>query len=108
VASLYTGADPAVIRSVRDVILKASREGIECGLCGEMAGDPMFTLLLMGLGLRKFSMAPNSIPEIKRVVRSVTLSHAEEVAHRVLRMESDREIHNYLRDELRRILPQFV
>jgi len=108
VASLYTGADPAVIRSVRDVILKASRAGIECRLCGEMAGDPMFTLLLLGLGLRKFSMAPNSIPEIKRVIRSVTLTHAEEVAHKVLRMESDREIHNYLRDELRKILPQFV
>jgi len=106
VASLYTGADPAVIRFVRDVIRTAARQGVECCLCGEMAGDPAFTLLLTGLGLRKLSMAPNDIPEIKQVIRKVTIAHAEKVTRKVLTMESDREIHNYLRDELRKVLPE--
>jgi phosphotransferase system enzyme I (PtsI) len=108
VASLYSGADPAVIRFVRDVLHTTTDKGIECSLCGEIAGDPMFALLLVGLGLREFSMAPNSIPEIKRVIRTITVSHAEQVAQKVLTMESDREIGNYLRDELRKILPQVV
>jgi len=108
VASLYTGADPAVIRFVHQVIRTAEEKGIECCLCGEVAGDPIYTMLLLGLGLRGFSMAPNAIPEIKRVVRSVSISYAQQVATRVLTMESDREISNYLRDELRKILPQVV
>ncbi len=106
VAALYTGADPSVIRFVRDVIRKAARQGIDCCLCGEMAGDPMFTLLLLGLGLRKFSMAPNDIPEVKQIIRRVTVPQAEKVARKALTMESDREISNYLRDEMRKILPE--
>ncbi len=106
VAPLYTGADPAVLRFVRDVIRNASRQEVKCCLCGEMAGDPMFALLLVGLGLRQFSMAPNDIPEIKQIIRKVTVAHAQKVARKVLTMESDREIYNYLRDELRKILPE--
>jgi phosphotransferase system enzyme I (PtsI) len=106
VAPLYTGADPAVVRFVREVIRKASRQRLGCCLCGEMAGDPMFTLLLLGLGLRMFSMAPNDIPEVKQIIRRVTMLQAQKVARRVLAMESDREIQNYLRDELRKILPE--
>ncbi|MBN1342929.1 MAG: phosphoenolpyruvate--protein phosphotransferase [Phycisphaerae bacterium] len=106
VAPLYTGADPAVIRFVRDVIHRAKRQGVDCSLCGEMAGDPMFTPLLLGLGLRKFSMAPTDIPEIKQIIRRVTTNQTQKLARRVLRMESDREIYNCLRDEMLRILPE--
>ena len=106
VAPLYTAADPAVIRFVRDVIRQAGRADVECSLCGEMAGDPVFTLLLIGLGLRKLSMAPNDIPEIKQIIRKVTISRAEKVTRKVMTMESDREISNYLRGELRKTLPQ--
>lgn len=108
VAPLYTGADPAVIRFVRDVIRTANEQNLDCSLCGEMAGDPMFTVLLLGLGLRQFSMAPNDIPEIKQIIRKVDLAHARAVAEKVLGMESDREIHNYLRDEMRKIQPELI
>ncbi len=108
VAGLYTGTDPAVIHFVREILHKANRRGVDCSLCGEMAGDPMFTLPLLGLGLKKFSMAPNDIPEIKQIIRKVTLKHAQEVARRILRLESDREIYNYLRDEMLKILPEFA
>ena len=102
------GADPAVIRFVREVLRKAARQKLDCCLCGEMAGDPMFALLLLGLGLRRFSMAPGDVPEIKKMVRSVTVRHARWVARKVLTFETDREVVNYLRDEARRVLPEAV
>lgn len=106
VASLYTPADPAVIRLIRDVIKNANRAGIPVSLCGEMAGEPEYTLLLLGLGLRIFSMAPHSIPEIKRVIRSVTIKQAEAVAKKVLKLETERQVISVLRDEIRKIFPE--
>ena len=73
VAHLYTPSDPAVILLVRDVIRAAKRAKIGCSLCGEMAGEPVYTSLLLGLGLRCFSMAPGNIPQIKQIVRRVTM-----------------------------------
>ncbi len=106
VASLYTPGDPAVIRLIREVIKEGNKANISVSLCGEMAGEPEFTLLLLGLGLRAFSMAPHSIPEIKRVIRSVTIKQAQSVARRVLKLETDRQIISVLRDEVRKILPE--
>ncbi len=108
VANLYTPADPAVLRLIRDVIRLGSREGIDVSLCGEMAGQPEFTLLLLGLGLRKFSMAPHSIPEIKKVIRSVTIEQATKVARKIARLETDRQILSVLKDEARKVLPGLI
>ena len=71
-----------------------------------MAGDPHFTLLLLGLGLRTFSCAPPAIPNVKKIIRSVTLEQALQVARRVMTFDSDKEITNYLRVETRRVLPE--
>jgi phosphotransferase system enzyme I (PtsI) len=106
IASLYSPGNPAVIRKVRDIIRTADRANISVSLCGEVAGDPMFTLLLLGLGLRRFSMTPPDVPEIKKMIRSVTIRHARWVARKVLSFESDREVVNYLRDEARKVLPE--
>ncbi len=108
VANLYTPADPAVLRLIRDVIRLGSREGIDVSLCGEMAGQPEFTLLLLGLGLRKFSMTPHSIPEIKKVVRSVTIEQATKVARKISRLDTDRQILSVLKDEARKVLPGLI
>jgi phosphotransferase system enzyme I (PtsI) len=75
-------------------------------LCGEMAGDPLYTILLLGLGLRIFSCAPQAIPEIKKIIRSVTMDHALRVARKVMSFDSDKEIINYLRAETRAVLPE--
>ncbi len=106
VAPLYTASHPAVLRLLRDVIREANRSGVPCSLCGEMAGEPMYTLLLMGMGLKQFSMAPGDIPEIKKIVRSTTMAHATRVAKRVLGFDTDRQVTNYLRDETRKIAPE--
>ncbi|MBS3734563.1 MAG: phosphoenolpyruvate--protein phosphotransferase [Phycisphaerae bacterium] len=106
VASLFTVAHPAVLRLIQETIRAGQRHGVSVSLCGEMAGDPTYTLLLIGLGLRVFSCAPPTIPEVKKIIRSTTLQHAREVARRVMGFDSDKETVNYLRAELRNILPE--
>ncbi|MFB3893397.1 MAG: phosphoenolpyruvate--protein phosphotransferase [Phycisphaerae bacterium] len=106
VASLFSPAHPAVLKLIKEVIRAGQRYDVPVSLCGEMAGDPQFTLLLLGLGLRTFSCTPPAIPEIKKVIRSVTLEQANEVARRVMDFDSDKEIVNYLRAETRKVLPE--
>jgi phosphotransferase system enzyme I (PtsI) len=71
-----------------------------------MSGNPLYTMLLLGMGLRQLSVAPGAIPTIKRVCRSVEISQCEKVAERALQMEHARDIKNYLRRELRACVPQ--
>ena len=92
---------------IRNVVRAAARGDTDVSLCGEMAGDPMYALVLMGLGIRTLSMVPGAIPEIKKVVRSVTMKQANRVAKRVMSFGSVREVNNYLRDETRKILPDY-
>ncbi|UCD30060.1 MAG: phosphoenolpyruvate--protein phosphotransferase [Planctomycetota bacterium] len=108
VAPLYTASHPSVLRTLRDIIRKADHAKVPCSLCGEMAGEPMYTLLLLGLGLRIFSMAPSDVPEIKKVIRVTTISQAVRVAGRVLRFDTDRQVSNYLRDQTRKISPELL
>lgn len=108
VASLYTASHPVVIRMLRDIIRAAERANVDCSMCGEMAGEPMYTLLLLGIGLRQFSMAPSDIPEIKKIIRSTSYAHAVRVAKRAMSFDTDRQVSNYLRDETRKIWPDFM
>jgi len=103
VAQLYTPADPSILRLIRDVIRQGRRERVAVSLCGEMAGDPMFTILLVGMGLRTLSMAAGNIPRVKKIIRSITLADAERVKRRVFSFETEREVLNYLRDETRKV-----
>ncbi|MDD4890647.1 MAG: phosphoenolpyruvate--protein phosphotransferase [Phycisphaerae bacterium] len=106
VAPLFTAANPAVIKMIKDILKVGRRQGIDVSLCGEMAGEPEYTILLLGLGLRAFSMTPPRIPQIKRVIRSVTLEKAMKITRRVMTFDTDRQILNYLREETRRVAPK--
>lgn len=106
VANLYNPADPAVLRLIRGVVEAARKEQIEVNVCGEMSGEPLYTPLLVGLGLRQLSATPRKIPEIKRVIRQLSVPEAERLAESALNMETARQVGNYLRDQLRRILPE--
>lgn len=105
VSRFYNMAHPAVLRMLRDVIRTCTKAEVSCSLCGEMAGQPLYTLLLLGLGLRSFSMAPASIPEVKKLIRLTTLAHAERVTRKALTFETERQVMNYLRDMTRKLLP---
>ena len=105
VANLYTGASPAVLYLVKQVVRSARRAGIDVSLCGEIAGEAIYTMLLIGLGLRTLSLVPSQIPLIKRVIRSVDIPHCEELARRVGSFDSERQVLTTLRDELRKVDP---
>jgi phosphoenolpyruvate-protein phosphotransferase (PTS system enzyme I) len=105
VVQLYNAADPAVLKLIVMAIEAAARKKVPINMCGQMSGNPIYTMLLLGLGLRRFSVAPSAIPEIKNVVRHVSLERCKAVADKVLSMESAREIKSYLTEELRKITP---
>ena len=106
VSTLYSGADPAVLRLIRTVIQDAHKAQKELSICGEMASDPEFVMLLVGLGVRTISLTPPMIPEIKQIVRSVTIESCNRIARKVLTMNSEWQVSNYLRDAVRKILPE--
>ncbi len=106
VASLYTGAHPAVLALIRNVIRVGNRANISVSLCGELGADVEFTILLLGMGLRTLSITPHSIPEIKKVIRSINIADAQKVARRVMSFEHSQQILSYLRDETRKIIPE--
>jgi phosphotransferase system enzyme I (PtsI) len=106
VAGLYTPADPAVLRLIRIVVQAATERGIEVNVCGEMSGEPLYTMLLLGMGMRQFSVTPQNIPEIKNVIRSITLDDARRVAEEALKLETARDATNYLREQYRRVFPE--
>ena len=106
VSTLYSPVDPAVLRLIRTVIQDAHKSQIDLSVCGEMASEPECVMLLLGMGVRTFSLAPPMLPEIKQVIRSVTIEDCNKVARKVLSMNSERHISNYLRDAARKILPE--
>jgi phosphotransferase system enzyme I (PtsI) len=106
VSMLYSTVDPAVLRLIRNVIQDAHKAQIDLSVCGEMASEPEYIMLLMGLGVRTISIASPMIPEIKQIIRSVTMEYCNKVARKVLGMDSERQISAYLRNAARKILPE--
>lgn len=108
VADLYNASDPAVLRFIQMSIDSAQRAGIHVGLCGQMSANPIFTQLLIGMGLRSVSVPPYVLPEIKQVCRTVTVEQCERVAERALAMNSPHEINRFLEAELKKVAPELV
>ncbi len=108
VADLYRASDPAVLRLLDTTIRAAQQANVAASLCGQMSADPVYTMLLLGLGLRGLSVPPSAVPEIKRVCRSVTIDQCQTVARRALEMDTAREIDNYLWEELRKVAPELM
>jgi phosphotransferase system enzyme I (PtsI) len=105
VASLYTASDPAVI----NIAVKSANAGqVPISLCGQMSGSPIYTMLLLGMGLRQLSVPPSAIPEIKKVCRSVTIAQCEAVSAKALTLEHARDVKRYLKEELKKALPDEV
>jgi phosphotransferase system enzyme I (PtsI) len=84
VAHLYTPLHPAVLRLIQFTVEAAGRRGIPVGVCGEMAGDPRYSALLLGLGLRELSMAPRNIPRVKQRIRSLDMVAASRRARAIM------------------------
>lgn len=106
VANLYTAANPAVIQLVKAVIRAGKRFKVETSLCGEIAGEVTYTMLLIGLGLRTLSLVPSQIPRVKQVIRAVDIGQCERLARKVGSLDSERQVLNCLREELKKVLPE--
>jgi phosphoenolpyruvate-protein phosphotransferase (PTS system enzyme I) len=106
VADLYCAADPAVLRLIAMVVEAARKERIAVSVCGTMGGEPVYAMLLLGLGLRQLSMPPHQLPEIKRVIRGIRMETARDVAAKALRLTKARDVVELLESMLSEVLPE--
>jgi phosphoenolpyruvate-protein kinase (PTS system EI component) len=105
VSSLYDPGHPAVVRALERVASAALEAGKPCSLCGDVAHDPAFALLLLGLGYTAVSVAPGFLSEIKYSVRRTTLVAAKELAARALAARDGDTVHRVLEDVRQGLLP---
>jgi phosphotransferase system enzyme I (PtsI) len=108
VAALYNSLDPAVLRLISAVISAGSHGSTPVTICGQMSGNPTYTMLLLGMGLRQLSVTPASVPEIKKVCRSVTIEQCEALACRAMTIEHARDIRSLLKEELKKAVPELA
>ena len=102
VAYLYQPLSPAIIRMLQLVIRAADEAKIGVSVCGKMAGDPVYAILLIGFGgVRELSMDTHSIPKMKKLIRSIGMDEARKIASSVAAMGSGKEIKKFLSDALR-------
>ena len=93
IAHLYEPTHPAVLRTLEMIVTHAHRRKIKVSVCGEMAGDPVYTALLLGLGVDELSMTPPLLPAVKYLVRAMKLGDARKLAREALRLASPKDIH---------------
>lgn len=108
VAKFYNSADPAVLRLIRTVVETSVERNVPVSLCGQMSSDLKFLPLLVGMGLRTFSVTPQVIPEIKEVLRHLTVEKAEAVLKHARTLDLARDIEGYLRNELYKVCPELI
>lgn len=106
VAHMYNATHPAVIKLIRDVTRTARRRNLPVSCCGEAAADLEYAILLIGLGLRTLSVTSSAIPQLKRLVRSVSTTQCERIARQALSLDSDVQVASMLRDQARKIVPE--
>jgi len=105
IAHLYEPTHPAVLRVIKQVIDEGHRKSITVGVCGEMAGDPVFVPLLLGLGADSLSMTPPLIPAVRYLIRAMTMADARKLADQAMTMSDPKKIyqlcHEFHRERLK-------
>ncbi len=100
VAYLYEPLHPAVLRALRSICRAARDAGIPVSMCGEMAADPFYTQVLLGLGFNELSMNPPDVPRVKQILRQTTWQQAERLLQDLLRLKTASEASRYLENEM--------
>jgi phosphotransferase system enzyme I (PtsI) len=106
VSYLYEPLHPAIVRNIKRVVDIAHAEGIEVGICGEMAADPLYTLIFLGLGLDVLSMHPLAVPRIKKVLRRCTRTEGEALLKEVLQFTTAKETEFFIRQMMAERFPE--
>ncbi|MDT8441253.1 MAG: phosphoenolpyruvate--protein phosphotransferase [Desulfuromonadales bacterium] len=100
VAYLYEPMHPAVLRALRQVCQAAATAGIEVGMCGEMAGEQLYSMVLIALGFNELSMNPANIARIKRIMRQARVADFREMVDRLLLLPTAEEVSSILENEM--------
>jgi len=108
IAYLYEPAHPAVLRLIKSVIENGHKAGIWVGMCGEMAGDISMTAILLGLGLDEFSTSPIAAPEIKRIIRALTMTQARAIAEEAMTLLTGKDVQAFASRKLKEIVPDMA
>jgi phosphotransferase system enzyme I (PtsI) len=108
VAPLFSPADPSVLRLIKMTVEAAERHNIPVSVCGEMGGELLYTVLLVGLGVTTLSTGAKIIPELKKLVRSLTYAEARQIAEEACRSESSEQNIRLLEEELKSIFPEVL
>jgi phosphotransferase system enzyme I (PtsI) len=106
IAEIYEPLHPAVLRAIRTVVEAGTRRGIRVGICGEMAGDPLYAVLLVGLGLYDFSLSPYLIPEIKTILRACDSVEAASLADECFALGTPAEVRAVVTEFMLRRFPE--
>ncbi len=105
VSHLCQPLSPAVLRVLHSVVQACNRHGKPVTLCGEMAGLPQALAVLLGMGLRRFSVSPAVVPTVKEVAHHLTIPHATDLLHRALKLKTTKQIQSMLKAQLLAIAP---
>jgi phosphotransferase system enzyme I (PtsI) len=105
IAAIYEPLHPAVLRAIRTVVEAGQRFGVRVGICGEMAGEPLYVVLLLGLGLTELSVSPYLVPEIKTILRASTYDEAVTLAQRCLGLATPSEVRTVVTEFMSRRFP---
>jgi phosphotransferase system enzyme I (PtsI) len=97
IAYLYNPLNIAVLRMLDSIIKTSRKYDMPLSICGEMAGEPQYTMVLLGLGFRHLSMGPTSMQQVKKIVRSVTIAECEAMIKHILTLEDTHEIEEIAR-----------
>ena len=103
---LYEPLHPAVLRMIKHVVDVGHRAGIHVAMCGEMAGDPVYTLILLGLELDELSMNPLAIPKVKMIIQGSTLKESKRLLRQVMKMSSVSEIRHHVETTMAMRFPE--
>ena len=106
VSYLYEPLHPAILRIIRNIVQSAHQAKIPVAICGEMAAEPLYGLILLGMGLDEFSMNPASIPRMKRILRLSRFEDAAGLVGRVFRFQTASEIERYVRSWMAERFPR--
>ncbi|MBW1838429.1 MAG: phosphoenolpyruvate--protein phosphotransferase, partial [Deltaproteobacteria bacterium] len=106
VSYLYNPLHPAILRLIKSVVEAAHSNGIEVSMCGEMAGDPLYLPILLGLGIDKLSMNPLCILKVKKILRSLTYHESQEFIKNIDQFQTATEIEDFTRQEMKKRLPE--
>mgnify|MGYP001822540983 CR=1 FL=1 len=100
VADLYRPTSPAVLRLIAEVIAAGEAENTDVSMCGEMAADPLMVPVLVGLGLRSFSMNPQAVPVVRALIRQLSFREAGQIARQAVKFVTARDVEEYLLERL--------